>query len=190
MEDTQVSRNSGPKQCPELRKEQIHAAKSLWGALLEAESTFSDMLTADALLTTEELEAFFAGRDKSATMSEMLSDYRELKTVTAKMSNLRKLASHRLFSGEPLWDCFQAASRSLGRAGWLVHQSLEKKAYQDWRIDSGIDQLIRPVLTAAEIEKGKQKQLGGFSYLFGCLRERAFREAVQVTEGLHDVERP
>ena len=174
---------------PELRKEQIHAAKSLWGALLETELAFSDLLTVDAILTPEELEDFFAGRDKNPTISEMLSDYRELKTTTDKISNPGHLASHRLFSGDSLWACFSAASRTLGRAGWLAHQSIEKKAYQDWRTDSGIEQLIRPVLAAAEIEEGKQKQMGGLSYVFGCLRERVLREAVQVTEGLYDVER-
>ena len=66
-------------------KEQIHAAKALWGALLEAESEFSDMLTVEDLLTTKEVEQSFAGRVKNPTISEMLSDYRDLKTVTGKM---------------------------------------------------------------------------------------------------------
>lgn len=176
--------------CPELRKEQIHAAKSLWAALLEAESAFSDMLTAEDILTTKELEDFFAGRDRNATISEMLSDYRDLKTTTGKVPGRVHFASHRLFSGDPLWTSFDAALRTLQRGGWLVHQSIEKKNYQDWRTDRGIDQMIRPVLTHAEIEKGKRMQMGGFSYVFGCLRERVLREAIQVTEGLHGVERP
>lgn len=176
--------------CPELRKEQIQAAKSLWGALLEAESAFSDMLTVEDILTGEEMKDFFAARAKNPTVSEMLSDYRDIKTTTEKMPGRSHFASHRLFCSESLWTCFDAALRTLQRAGWLVHQSIENKVYQDWRTDSGIDQLIRPVLSAADVEKGKQMPMGGFSYVFGCLRERVLREAVQVTEGLDDLERP
>lgn len=148
------------------------------------------MLTAEDILTTKELEDFFAGRDRNATISEMLSDYRDLKTATDKAPGRIQFASHRLFCGDSLWTSFDAALRTLQRGGWLVHQSMEKKRYQDWRTDRLIDELVRSVLRSVDVEKGKEMQAGGFSYVFGCLRERVLREAIQVTEGLHGVERP
>lgn len=58
-----------------------------------------------------------------------------------------------------------------------------KRAYQDWRKDDGIKQLLTSALSAEYVEKVKGKRFGGLQMALAQLEAEFLHEATRVMSG-------
>ncbi len=62
-----------------------------------------------------------------------------------------------------IWAIVFALRALYGRAALLIENSFKSQTYNDWRSDSGTDQILRGILPEPIVDGIKQKPFGGLS---------------------------
>jgi len=154
------------------------AVEAIWNMVVLLKKEFNDVVFLDIILTREELEACFAGRETNAFF-EMIRPYEAFETVARKFEAAGSAGAEneRPFISQRLYRLFYAIQAVLGRAATLAHFSLEKRRLQSWRDDDGIQQHLRAVLPAETIAKLKASDGYSLTMIVGTLEAVFLDEA-------------
>jgi hypothetical protein len=162
----------------------IEAVSALWAAMIAMREKFGAMIDFDSILTLEEAqEAFSEG--KHGSILELLRPF-EGKLHTSQLiveGNASKYDNHRLFCGDRIWLIFYIYRGMFMRNAFLISQSFKDCAFQNWRVDNGVEQLLGSVIAKDEVEKLREHPIGGLSLALTRLEGEFLHEATRVMSG-------
>jgi hypothetical protein len=167
--------NTGQIVDPALLRRQLNARETLWNIIVQYRSDFGLILYTDNIFVAKELHEYFA-EGKHAKHMNILSEYRVSQAGADKLaaSNPDK---ERPFISPKLWSIMFAIRAFYGRSAVLIHWSYERRAYQDWRTDKGVDQILGWHLAADAITQIKAKNIGGLTLAVDHLQNLFLSEA-------------
>lgn len=152
----------------------VEAMELLWKILCALKSEFSDVVFLDTILTRNELDDCFSGKDANAFFESVLP-YADLPHVAKKMERVlpKNSEDQRLFVSPRIWALYSTLVTLYGRAGMLLTLSFKKNCLQDWREDEPLNQSLRLALPNGAVDGAKQNITGGLNILVAQL-ERVF----------------
>lgn len=165
----------------------IAAVSELWTTIVTMREQFGGVAAFDSvILANEAVEAFAnQGDAKHAKVLGFVRPHEgDLQNPVRAAAFLNaNLDKHRLFCGDRLWLVFYVIRAVHMRSSLLIAWSFQKKAYQDWRSDSGIAQLLESALTKEFVAKVRGQKLSGLAAAMAQLEAEFLHESVRVMSG-------
>ena len=167
-----------------MRSHTISAVEVLWNEILTLQGKFTNLLVVDTVMTPGGIQTFFE-KGARGRGGDLFAEYRDFNRVTEKMSQVNEpaLEKARLFTGERLWLLFVTIRGVYVRYLVLIHQSLRKSRYHDWRKDRLMMGHLSNCLTDERQEEAKSAAIGGLQVALNYLKADFLREAVRVMSG-------
>lgn len=167
----------------ELRVKVIESVEILWSAVRTVESEFSDVVGLHTFIYPAEINSFLEGEANGPLV--LVDSYRDFDHISAKIDRIRALPieESRLFVGERLWYLFFVFQAFHGRIGYLMHESIKRKKYVDWREDDFIVDQLKSILQNKVVESAKQDQFSGIHIIVSHLETEFLKEATRVMSG-------
>jgi hypothetical protein len=160
---------------PVLQRRQLHARENLWNVISTLRSQFSLVLYVDNVFLANELDEFFTD-GKRADALNVIAEYRHRGIAADKMSSVDP-DKDRPFIPHNLWSIVYTIRAFYGRAAILLHWSFEKRSYQDWRADNGMDQILRSLIPAHLVDEVKKRTFGGLTVAVDYLQNKFLADA-------------
>jgi hypothetical protein len=172
-----VTFNTAQSENP-VSKRQLEALENLWGIICTLRKEFGLVVFVDTVLLAKEMDEYFR-EGRHARAMDVVRDftnreYAAQKIMAIKPDRERPFVSHRI------WSLFFVIRQIYGRAAYLVETSYRDRKYNDWRRDSGFDQILASMLPAVTADNLKQKPMGGLSAAIDLVETQFLVEA-----GLH-----
>jgi hypothetical protein len=169
-----INLNTGQVVDPAVRR-QLEARETLWNIIVQYRSDFGLILYVDNIFVAKELHEYFAERKHTKHM-DILSEYRLLQTGADKLTAYSP-DRERPFISHKLWSIMFAIRAFYGRSAVLINWSYERRAYQDWRTDKGMDQILNWNLAPDVIAEIKARNIGGLTLAVDHLQNLFLSEA-------------
>jgi hypothetical protein len=173
---TNITLNSGPVVEPVTQKRQLQALETLWQIVRNLSQEFSQVIFIDSILLANELDDYFRNRPTDS-MVNVLCDFEDLSCAPTKLVRAGDYTKERPFVKNRIWSIVFVISAVYGRAGLLITNSYKKNTYQDWRKDSGIDQLLRSILPSNIVQQIQDKKFAGLRTAIDHLENQLLIEA-------------
>jgi hypothetical protein len=163
----------------------IDSVSALWYLIVKMKHDFSGMVAFDALFLAEEAKKAFKDEGGNQNLIAFVDKHRnEFDNLAANGAVLEpNLDRHRLFCGDRLWLIFYVIRAVYMRSSLLIARSFQKHDFEDWRADSGVEQLLRAVLTNVFIDEVRRRKTGGLSTAIAQLESEFLHEAARVMSG-------
>lgn len=157
---------------------QIQAVEHLWQVVRNLSSEFSLVMFADSVFTPSELDAYFRNRELAHAL-DFLLEYADTNVTLRKFAKAEanEAAKERPFVSHRLWSAYFVLQAIYGRTSLLLSNSFSKGSYEDWRADSGSDQMLRSILPANVVDHAKGQSIGGLRTAIDHLEGRFLAEA-------------
>jgi hypothetical protein len=169
-----VTFNTAQSESP-VSKRQLEALENLWGIICTLRKEFCLVVFVDTVLLAKEMDEYFKEGRHARAMDVVRyyanRQYAAQKFMAINPDKERPFVSHRI------WSLFFVVRQIYGRAVYLVETSYRDRKYNDWRLDSGFDQILRSMLPGAIFDNLKQKQMGGLSAAIDQLEAQFLAEA-------------
>ena len=163
---------------PLTLQRQMRAVENLWKIACNLKAEFADIVTADTILTNDELGLYFQGGRLPGAFAG-LSIYKGHRIIVEKFDKCRvsEADAERPFVSTRLWSSFYIIRAMHGRAAYLFQESFNTKSYRDWRSDTGTDQLLRVILPGHVVDEVKTLTAFGLQTTFDYLEAQFLAEA-------------
>jgi hypothetical protein len=175
----QITLQSGPSTSHLTHQRQIQAVESLWQTVRNLGNEFSMVIFVDTILLASEQNAYFRNGAHSDFMN-CIKEYADMNTAIKKMKTAGALdfaSKERPFVSHRLWSVFFVLQAVYGRAALLLTNSYKARKLEDWREDSGCDQLLRAILPPAAVDDARARPIGGLRLTIDHLESRFLAEA-------------
>jgi hypothetical protein len=162
---------------PVTLRRQIQAVETIWKAIKALRKEFGDLDYADTIFTRDEFQRFYAGAWPAYL--NHLREYRDDQAIVQRYerANATKVEEERLFVSYRVWNVYHIIRALHGRVAYLCQQSFKQASFRDWRLDSGVDQLLRAILPPNVVEQVKAQPVFGLKSAFEHLEEQFMAEA-------------
>lgn len=166
-----------------LRAHSVEAIQALWRDMLALKSALAGLWTFEQVLTADEKQAVVSGTDRRGRdfITPYLSEPAYLEHIKPLLASEAEL--HRPFCGERLWLIFVVFRNVHLRSAFLAQQAVAKSRHNRLLDDSGINQLLRTVLSAEAIAEARKQPINDLGSLFAHLEGMFLQEAVRVMSG-------
>jgi hypothetical protein len=178
VSNSNITVQGAPSTSQLTRQRQIQAIENLWRIIRNLSSEFSMIVFVDNILTDQELGAYFKGEEHS----HIAGSLREFADMNATLGKLQKAgandaAKERPFVTNRVWSIFGILQAIYGRTALLITNSYKGRELNDWRKDSGCDQLLRSILPAHAVDHVKAQHFGGIRAAIEQLESQFLAEA-------------
>ena len=173
-----ITVQGGPSTSHLTRQRQIQGIEHLWRVVRTLSSEFGLVVFIDTILTSQELDAYFRGREH-ADVADCLREYADMSVALRKLvsTGANEAARERPFVTHRLWSIFFVLQAMYGRTALLVSNSYKEHRFVDWRKDNGCDQLLRAILPAQVVEHARRQEIGGLRAAIDGLESQFLAEA-------------
>jgi hypothetical protein len=120
----------------------LEAVDRLWSAVLLLRNRLSHAFFLSDILLPEEYDHVL---DRNSKLFEYVHDLSD-NTITEVMTSIDHIEKDRPLIGDNLWFNFVIYRAFRGRAEYLLIDGVKKGNIKDWRIDSGIKELLEHLL--------------------------------------------
>jgi hypothetical protein len=171
--------NNAQQDDPLVRARQLDAIATVWQIVRQFREEFGDLILIDSILTADEIEECFNGSRSWPRSFGGIEAYSAFEMPMQKINRAggNKLEQYRPFIPPRVWSVAYIIRALHGRVAYLYHQSFEKHAYQDWRKDSGADQLLRYVLPSNVVVQLRGQTINALQGALDHLEEYFLTEA-------------
>jgi hypothetical protein len=176
---SQITLQSAPSTNHLTHQRQIQAVEALWQIVRNLGNEFSLVIFIDTVLLASEQNAYFRHRAHSQVM-DCIKEYADMNTAINKMRTAGALdiaSKERPFVSHRLWSVFFVLQAIYGRAALLLTNSYKARKLEDWREDSGCDQLLRAILLSSIVDEVKNRTIGGLRLAIDHLECQFLTEA-------------
>jgi hypothetical protein len=173
-----ITVQSAPDTSHLVRQRQIEAVDHLWQVVRNLSSEFGFSVFVDSILTASELDAHFR-EGEHAQVADCIREYADQNFVLRKMDSAgaNNAEKERPFVTNRLWSVFFVLRGFYGRTALLLTNSYKESRFVNWRTDSGCDQLLRAILSAAVVELARGQVVGGLRTAIDSLESQFLAEA-------------
>jgi hypothetical protein len=161
-----------------LSKRQLEALENLWGIICSLRKEFGLVVFVDTVLLATEMDEYFKN-GRHARAMDVVRDFADSQYAAHKFFAINP-DRERPFVSQRIWALFFTIRQIYGRAAYLVELSYKDRKYNDWRVDSGFDQILRSMFPATVATELKQRNMGGLSAAIDYFEAQFLAEA-----GLH-----
>ena len=130
----------------ELKTKQIQAVENLWASILTYRSSFEDILSLHALISSPSIQKHVeSDRENNPAINFILRKFGTFETVSSRLQECSEkiaVADSVLFVSSRLWHLYESLLQLYGRLAFLLGRSLGDRIYRDWRDDESLKTLI------------------------------------------------
>jgi hypothetical protein len=160
-----------------FRRDSLRLEK-LWEIICSYRKEFGLVIFVDTVLLAKEMDEYFKA-GKHARAMDVVHDYADQQHAAKIMMSFDP-DRERPFVSHKIWALFFVIRQIYGRAALLIETSYRDRKYNDWRHDSGFDQILSSVLPATAVDSIKQRSMGGLMTAIDHMEANFLAEA-----GLH-----
>lgn len=159
----------------------VDAITSIWESMLKLKKEFTDIILAEGLLTTEEIEKSFRTGEWT-DLFKSIFDFRIFDMVQYRMTRagVNDLDNLEIYVPPEMWMAFASHRALIGRLGILYHMSSQNRSYKNWRTDPLFQSAAQKVADGALIQKATGLVLGGAELLITAAERRFKTIAAQA----------
>lgn len=170
-----------------LRAHSVQAIQALWRDVLALKAAMGGLWTFEQILTAGEKQDVVSGQDHRGL--DHIAPYLSEAAYIAHISPLLEsdAEAHRPFCGERLWLLFVIYRNVHLRSAFLTRQAVEKGRHQRLIDDSGINQLLKTVLSDESVVAARKQPFNDLNSLLVEIEGLFLREAVRVMSGSNAV---
>ena len=165
---------------PESQARLIASVEALWKSVKVCRDVYSGAMTTLNLLTAEELDDVFHGRQVgNGAIEYMLEEYRDIRFVNSKTHRIGEQLTgvEELFVSERLWALYGRIVQIHGRMAVLFHRSFERGSYVDWRKDKATLSMMSAFLDDKRLTAATTRTIGGMNEVVEWLSREFVKEA-------------
>ena len=165
---------------PESQARLIASVEALWKSVKVCRDVYSGAMTTLNLLTAEELDDVFHGRQVgNGAIEYMLEEYRDIRFVNSKTHRIGEQLTgvEELFVSERLWALYGRIVQIHGWMAVLFHRSFERGSYVDWRKDKATRSMMSAFLDDKRLTAATTRTIGGMNEVVEWLSREFVNEA-------------
>lgn len=149
------------------------AINNIWESMLRLRKEFSDIILAEGLLATHEIEKYFKADSWEGMFSSILN-YRIFEAVQVQMTRagVNDMDALEIHVPPKMWTAFYSHRALIGRLGFLYHLSSEQRLYKNWRTDSLFFNAARGVADQTQIQTAIEATVGGAGLLITAAEQK------------------
>lgn len=159
------------------QEKKFHSLEVLWKAAVQLRKESPTVLAFLNIHTASEYNLLLLDSHKSLTIDLTLDDF------VKNFGEFPDAEMARLYVGEYMYSLFWAYRAIIGRIVFIIMAGVQKDTIQDWAQDTGIRQLIKHVLTDAEIQEFDNQSIGRINWLCNQIEQKILVHSAKIISG-------
>lgn len=157
------------------QRRQLEALENLWSIIRMMRKEYGPIIYVDSILIANEMKDYFESGRYHQIM-DVVKEYANPKFVASKIISVDP-DRERPFVAHKVWSIVFALRALYGRAALLMQNSFLNARYEDWRMDSGFDRILRGLLSDSFLDSARNMPIGGLQAIIDNLEMQFLTEA-------------
>ena len=157
-----------------ISKRQLEALENLWNTIRAMRKEYGMVVYVDMILIANEIDDYFKNGRYHQVM-DVVRDYAKPQYVAQKITSVDP-DRERPFVSARIWSIVFGLRALYARTALLIQNSFLDRKYNNWRLDSGTEKILRGLIPGSIVDDIRQRPIGGLSAAIDYLEAQFLNE--------------